>query len=81
MFEVGEGFGSYEELEEKIQLIRKENFIDLWKRDSRTITAAQKRLTKELNPKLKYYEVYMLSDYNYYSNFSLNLEMSCILIR
>ena len=59
MFKVGDQLSSVEELKEKIQLLRDEYSVDLWKQDCRSIQAAQKRATKRtnINPKLKYYEV------------------------
>ena len=51
-------FASIEELEAKIELFKKDNFVELWKRDSRTIAAARKRgVDRPLSPRLKYYEV------------------------
>ncbi len=51
-FSVGETFESFE------QLFKKENFVELWKRDTRTIAAARKRgVDRPLSPCLKYYEV------------------------
>ena len=60
MFKVGDRFSSVEKLEEKIKLLRNDCYVDLWKRDSRTIAAAKKRVTKKsnLNLNLKYYEVF-----------------------
>ena len=42
---------------EKIEKFKKTNFVDLYVRDSRSIEAAQKRLSKKLNKELKYYEL------------------------
>ena len=54
---VGDLFASYKDLEDKIERFKVENYVDLWKRDSRTIVAAKKRLNRKLNPELKYYKL------------------------
>ena len=56
-FSVGERFSSYTELEEKIRTYEQQTFCQLWKRDSRTIESAQKRLNRHLAENIKYYEV------------------------
>ena len=56
-FSVGERFSSYTELEEKIRTYEQQTFCQLWKRDSRTIESAQKRLNRHLSENIKYYEV------------------------
>ena len=56
-FHVGETFASYVELHRKIELFEKKNFIKLWKRDSRSVAAARKRINRALSDKIKYYEV------------------------
>ena len=57
MFCKGETFSTFQELEKKIEQFKRVSFVDLWIRDSRTVAAAQKRLTKSLKPELKYYEL------------------------
>ena len=56
-FSVGERFSSYTELEEKIRTYEQQTFCQLWKRDSRTIESAQKRLNHHLSENIKYYGV------------------------
>ena len=56
-FSVEEKFSSFETLEKKIKSFESSSFVQLWKRDCRTVEAAKTRLTKFLNPDLKYYEV------------------------
>ena len=56
-FSLGEDFKTYTDLMEKIEKFKKTNFVDLYVRDSRSIEAAQKRLSKKLNKELKYYEL------------------------
>ena len=55
MFKVGDQLSSVEELEEKIQLLRDEYSVDLWKQDCSKKSYTTKRTN--INPKLKYYEV------------------------
>ena len=54
---VGESFESFEELKLKVKQYEEKHFVQFWIRDSRTVDSAQKRLTKKLNEKIKYYEV------------------------
>ena len=56
-FNVGYLFYSFAELETKLNDYKSINFVEFWKRDIRTIMAANKRLKKELKPELKYYEI------------------------
>ena len=56
-FSVGEVFTSYDDLQTKVSLFEKQTFVKLWKRDSRSVEAASKRLNRALSDKLKYYEV------------------------
>ena len=55
-FSIGERFSSYKDLEEKIRRFEESNYCQLWKRDSRTVTAARKRLTRHLADEIKYDE-------------------------
>ncbi|XP_077506636.1 uncharacterized protein LOC144115891 [Amblyomma americanum] len=43
-FNVGDTFASFSELEEKLSRYSTQNYIQLWKRDARTIAAAKKRV-------------------------------------
>ena len=56
-FCIGERFSSYKDLKEKIRRFEESNCCQLWKRDSRTVTAARKRLTRHLADEIKYYEL------------------------
>jgi len=56
-FTVGELFESYDQLERKLEEYKQQKFVQFWKRDTRTIEAARKRLDKPLKTDLKYYEV------------------------
>ena len=56
-FAIGESFESFEELQFKLKQYEEKHFIQFYIRDSRTVESAQKRLTKKLNEKIKYYEV------------------------
>ena len=52
-FQVGESFKSYKELE-KIKTYEQSNSVQLWKRETRTVTSANKRVDRYLKPDLKY---------------------------
>ena len=56
-FSVGEMFSNYDDLSSKITRFERKNFVKLWKRDSRSVEAASKRLNRALSDKIKYYEV------------------------
>ncbi len=56
-FTVGELFESFDVLEKKLDEYKQKNFVEFWKRDSRTIAAAKKRVDRPLKSQLKYYEV------------------------
>ena len=56
-FSLGEAFDSFVTLDKKINEFKKANFVELWKRDARTVEAAKKRVEKHLKPELKYYEI------------------------
>ena len=56
-FSVGEAFDSYEALEKKLNEYKKAKFVEFWKRDSRTIEVAKKRIDRYMKPELKYYEL------------------------
>ena len=55
-FAVGESFSSFQELESKVKLYE-EQYVQLWKCDSRTVQTAQKRMTRHLSEEIKYYEL------------------------
>ena len=43
---VGQEFSSFEESKEQLEAFKKRNYVDLYKRDSISIAAAEKRLNK-----------------------------------
>jgi len=43
-FTIGELFESYDQLERKLEEYKQQKFVQFWKRDTRTIEAARKRL-------------------------------------
>ena len=58
---VGDLFNSYEELEAKITSYQKNNFVQLARRDSRTLDLARKRVpkcVKRANSALVYYSIH-----------------------
>ena len=56
-FTVGDSFHTFEELDKKIRVYEQCNSVQLWKRDTRTIQAAQKRMSRPSNERIKYYEI------------------------
>ena len=61
-FVVGEKFGSYEDLQKKVDVYQKEKYVQLTHRDSRTLDAASKRVPKRVeiaNKELRYYAVHL----------------------
>ena len=56
-FTVGERFNFFDDVELRVKENEKSNYVQLWKRDSRTIQAAQRHMNRFLNEKLKYYEI------------------------
>ena len=56
-FFVGQQFQMFEELERHLKLHEGHNFVQFWRRDSRTIEAAQRRVNKAISDELKYYEI------------------------
>nr|XP_047138019.1 uncharacterized protein LOC124814399 [Hydra vulgaris] len=56
-FYLNQKFDSFASLQNFIKEYENLNFVQLWKRDSRKILAAKKRLSKELKESLVYYEV------------------------
>lgn len=57
VFSVDDVFKSFDELKEKINVYQKKNAVQLWTRDSRTIKAAQKRVNRYLDKRIRYYEL------------------------
>jgi len=58
--DVGELFASFAHADCKIKKYAESSFIQLWMRDTRTLTAAAKRVPKKVataRPQLKYYSV------------------------
>jgi hypothetical protein len=56
--DIGSEFGSYDDLEKAVQAFQSSNFVQLYKRSSRSLAAYQKRCPKKkLNPDLVYSEV------------------------
>ena len=57
LFVVGDCFESFAKLEARVEKFENSHFVKFWKRDTRTIEAARKRLNKSINPELNYYEM------------------------
>ena len=56
-FYIGEGFKTFEELERKLKRYEVATSTKFWKRDSRTVSAARKRITRPLSDSIKYYQI------------------------
>lgn len=56
-FSVGERFRSFDELEEMLKRYEESTFTKFWKRDSRTVEAARRRMDRPLADCIKDYEV------------------------
>ena len=56
-FQISEQFKSFQSLQEKISSYETENFIKLWTRDSRSISAAQGRMRRKLSEEIRCYEL------------------------
>ena len=56
-FVVGERFKAFDVMMKKMKEYENHKCVKLWKRDSRTVQAAQKRLTRPLHEQIRYYEV------------------------
>ena len=55
---IGDRFSSFAELEQKVKSYQVANYVQLWKRDTRTIAAAQRRTpNRHFNPDIKYAEI------------------------
>jgi len=56
--EIGKKFSSFEDVQRWIDDYQRQNYVQLYVSDSRTIAAAQKRLPKrQLKADLKYYQM------------------------
>ena len=56
---VGDRFSSFCELENEVKTYQTENSVQLWKRDTRTIAAAKKRMRNHnFNPDIRYTEMW-----------------------
>lgn len=56
-FTIGEIFNSVEEFEKKMEAYKKQAFVEFYRRDSRTIAAARKRVDRPLKAELKYFDL------------------------
>ena len=56
-FSLGECFNSYDEFEKKLESYEASTSTKYWRRDSRTVEAARKRVNRPIADKLKYYEL------------------------
>ena len=56
-FTVGELFHSHEEFETKFECCNSKSFTEFWKRDTRIVATARRRLNHTINDNLQYYEL------------------------
>ena len=56
-FYVGQKFSKFQYLEQHLKRYEEQQFVKFWRRDSRTIQAAQKRVNKPIRDQLKYYAI------------------------
>ena len=56
-FYVGQKFSKFEDLEQHLKRYEEQQFVKFWRRDSRTIQAAQRRVNKPIRDQLKYYAI------------------------
>ena len=54
---VGDKFQTFEEFETKLHEFEQKHYIQLYKRDARTVGAARKRVSRPLSSEIKYYEI------------------------
>ena len=54
---VGQRFESFDELQHHLKLYESQNYVQFWCRDSRTVEAGQKRLSRPLSKRIKYYYI------------------------
>ena len=54
---IGDKFDNFEDVKENLELYERSTFTKYWRRDSRTIETAKKRVCRPLLDRLKYYEV------------------------
>uniref|UniRef100_A0A1X7TS70 Uncharacterized protein n=1 Tax=Amphimedon queenslandica TaxID=400682 RepID=A0A1X7TS70_AMPQE len=54
-FRVGQTFETNDDLSKKISEYERAHFVQLWKRDTKTVEAAQKMLSRTLSSRIKYY--------------------------
>ena len=57
IFSLNEVFNSFDELDKKIKEYEVKKAVQLWRRDSRTIETASKRVNRYLDKRIKYYEL------------------------
>ena len=57
-FNIGDEFNTFEDFEVRLKEFEAESFVKLWRRDSRTLAAAQTRIKrlKDANVDIKYAE-------------------------
>lgn len=54
---VGDKFSSFKEWQTRLDEVSRANFVRFWKRDSRTIEAAKRKVRRPLKPELEFYQL------------------------
>ena len=56
-FKIGDSFTTFDELERSLKEFESFHYVKFWKREARTVKAAEKRVNRYINPRLKYYQL------------------------
>lgn len=58
MVTLGESFKPFEELEAEVEKYKKSHFVELWKRDAKTIAAARRKgIVHPIHASLRYHDI------------------------
>lgn len=57
VFQLGEMFDSFEEVEERLRKHSERNFVTYWRRDTRTVKGALMKTARPIAARLKYYSI------------------------
>ena len=56
-FSIGKKFNSFADLQERLLVYESSTYTKLWRRDSRTVEAARKRINRPISDAITYYEM------------------------
>ncbi|GAB0096547.1 uncharacterized protein DMENIID0001_120710 [Sergentomyia squamirostris] len=57
VFQLGDTFNSYQELEERLEAHSRESFVTYWRRDTRTVKGAHRKTSRRISKDLIYYSL------------------------